>query len=598
MRQILLLLALLALLPTWASSSRTELLVHFPSDESALDPQSTEALNELLAATVLDGDHSFTLRGHTDHEGNVRYNEALALARAQEVRRYLVEHGVDSAVIHIEAFGERDPLSRSSDDEGLAANRRVQVIFEQYRFADIDELRKELAEGTVQHFAIDPTKGQLLEGRNGTRVLIPGNTLVASDGSPVIGPVDITLTEAMGFDAMIAHNLSTHAGDRLLETAGMMNVEANDASGRELTLAKGSTVQVAVPKNTDQPGMQLFTSADGSDWTAAGQQPITAPTASKWEFYSFMHPAEPMRTFPDLQFPRYRESQVGKPHQPVDPVFPKAPVPPREESYRAQTHWWQFLSHASIERAAHERYVRALRAHEERIVRYEKKVRQYEVDRAAMPERIAQFKEHAVSWIAQKKQEHDAWCREQYAPIRAIYDSTYASRMAAYNEAMAEYWAKYHQHYNAWRDERNKCLEEYALLAERNGTADIGGLNAYVFNAAQLGWINCDRFYEVPQEQKYVAEVVDKDRAREMVYLVFSDIRSIVSMVRDEAGTYYYGGVPKTQQVELLAFTVKDGRPMLCRRPMKPGAPQALVYERSSFAEIKKLLRDMAGYAS
>src|SRR6185436_10776315 len=141
----------------------------------------------------------------------------------------------------------------------------------------------------------------------------------------------------------------------------------------------------------------------------------------------------------------------------------------------------------------------------------------------------------------------------------------YARQIKEYKLAIQQYWKQYDSLLNAWRDERTKCLDEYALTAEKSGKADIAGLSSYAFNATRLGWINCDRFPQIADEQKYVAEVIDTDASREQVYLVFSDINSIVGMNPTGDGRYEFAGVPKGQITEVFALKVKDGRAMVCR---------------------------------
>ena len=61
----------------------------------------------------------------------------------------------------------------------------------------------------------------------------------------------------------------------------------------------------------------------------------------------------------------------------------------------------------------------------------------------------------------------------------------------------------------------------YTLLAEFENDYDIkGNLDAasvdnYFFQVNQLGWINCDRFLNVPQEEKMIMVINDEDEVEE-----------------------------------------------------------------------------------
>ncbi len=77
------------------------------------------------------------LVGHADRTGQHAANEALARARAQSVRDYLVTKGVPAVVIGSTVQGDRQPVSvcqgkfksRAEELECLLPNRRVEVNF-------------------------------------------------------------------------------------------------------------------------------------------------------------------------------------------------------------------------------------------------------------------------------------------------------------------------------------------------------------------------------------------------------------------------------------------------------------------------------------
>lgn len=66
------------------------------------------------------------IEGHTDDLGPAAFNRALSLSRAQAVRRYLIEHGVDAARIEAKGFGPDRPLTPNTDSAARERNRRVE----------------------------------------------------------------------------------------------------------------------------------------------------------------------------------------------------------------------------------------------------------------------------------------------------------------------------------------------------------------------------------------------------------------------------------------------------------------------------------------
>ncbi|HRO99182.1 MAG TPA: OmpA family protein, partial [Flavobacteriales bacterium] len=104
-RQLLLLAALLLCTITSASTDTLHVLLHFQKDRSVLLPEAAARLDSMLAVAPLSGDHHFTVQGHTDSDGDLAYNEALSLARAEEVRSYLVARGADPSLVNVERYG-------------------------------------------------------------------------------------------------------------------------------------------------------------------------------------------------------------------------------------------------------------------------------------------------------------------------------------------------------------------------------------------------------------------------------------------------------------------------------------------------------------
>lgn len=77
------------------------------------------------------GTTTATIAGHTDDVGTREHNEKLSLARAESVKRYLVEHfGIDRGRIATKAYGPTKPAVESTTDEGRQKNRRIEAIIE------------------------------------------------------------------------------------------------------------------------------------------------------------------------------------------------------------------------------------------------------------------------------------------------------------------------------------------------------------------------------------------------------------------------------------------------------------------------------------
>ncbi len=116
-------------------------------------------------------------------------------------------------------------------------------------------------------------------------------------------------------------------------------------------------------------------------------------------------------------------------------------------------------------------------------------------------------------------------------------------------------------------------------------------LSRYVFAVNDLGWINCDRFYAVPEEQRRELIVEDPDPTEERVYLVFSKINSVINLGRDEQGRYVSPAIPRNEPAELVAYKVDNGKAMLCRQPVKADGRMKLDFKPARVADVREALQ-------
>ncbi|MEM7448093.1 MAG: OmpA family protein [Myxococcota bacterium] len=68
------------------------------------------------------------IQGHTDNVGNRRYNLELSERRAQSVRDWLVNAGIEQQRLTANGYGMERPIAAGSSPEARAQNRRVQFL--------------------------------------------------------------------------------------------------------------------------------------------------------------------------------------------------------------------------------------------------------------------------------------------------------------------------------------------------------------------------------------------------------------------------------------------------------------------------------------
>jgi outer membrane protein OmpA-like peptidoglycan-associated protein len=99
----------------------------FDFDKSDLRPENRELLSRIVGILLTSKDYQIYVYGHTDNIGTEEYNMDLSERRAQSVRDYLAEAGINPGIISTEGFGKSQPLVPGTSDEARAKNRRVEL---------------------------------------------------------------------------------------------------------------------------------------------------------------------------------------------------------------------------------------------------------------------------------------------------------------------------------------------------------------------------------------------------------------------------------------------------------------------------------------
>ena len=68
------------------------------------------------------------IEGHTDNVGSEDFNLGLSQRRADAVRSYLLQQGVDASRIEASGMGEGVPVASNGTATGRQQNRRVEII--------------------------------------------------------------------------------------------------------------------------------------------------------------------------------------------------------------------------------------------------------------------------------------------------------------------------------------------------------------------------------------------------------------------------------------------------------------------------------------
>ncbi|HKO50497.1 MAG TPA: OmpA family protein [Polyangiaceae bacterium] len=103
--------------------------VQFDTGKATIKKASSDLLEEV--AQVLKQHPEMTkveVQGHTDNRGSAGLNKTLSQARADAVRKALVQRGVAAERLVTKGYGPDKPIDENGTDEGRQRNRRVQFV--------------------------------------------------------------------------------------------------------------------------------------------------------------------------------------------------------------------------------------------------------------------------------------------------------------------------------------------------------------------------------------------------------------------------------------------------------------------------------------
>ena len=101
--------------------------IFFKASSDRLTESSTEPLDEVVTLLTNHPSLKMQIEGHTDSTGSPEMNLKLSRLRAESVKKYLTDHGVDASRLTATGFGSAKPLASNATLEERKRNRRVEL---------------------------------------------------------------------------------------------------------------------------------------------------------------------------------------------------------------------------------------------------------------------------------------------------------------------------------------------------------------------------------------------------------------------------------------------------------------------------------------
>lgn len=113
-------------LTQWAREDGELKRVHFDYDKYSVRSDAAEILKKNRDYLEANPGLQVMIEGHCDERGTAQYNLALGERRANSVRVYLEDLGVDPKRMDIISYGKERPVDEASDETAWAKNRRAE----------------------------------------------------------------------------------------------------------------------------------------------------------------------------------------------------------------------------------------------------------------------------------------------------------------------------------------------------------------------------------------------------------------------------------------------------------------------------------------
>lgn len=109
--------------------------VYFDYDGSKIRPDAAKILTDAAKTLKRNPETDILITGNCDIRGSEQYNEKLGRKRAESVRQFILDEGIDAKRIRIISRGKLDAIAHVTDLVGMAKDRNAQFMI-----AEVEEV--------------------------------------------------------------------------------------------------------------------------------------------------------------------------------------------------------------------------------------------------------------------------------------------------------------------------------------------------------------------------------------------------------------------------------------------------------------------------
>lgn len=100
--------------------------LEFESGAATINKNSYDMINNIVDYMKKSDNIVLEISGHTDNVGEEESNKILSLERANSVKKFMLNHGINENRIKTVGYGESKPIAENDSEEGRKKNRRTE----------------------------------------------------------------------------------------------------------------------------------------------------------------------------------------------------------------------------------------------------------------------------------------------------------------------------------------------------------------------------------------------------------------------------------------------------------------------------------------
>ncbi|MBL7941774.1 MAG: hypothetical protein JNM00_03360 [Flavobacteriales bacterium] len=471
-----------------------------------------------------------------------------------------------------------------ADARSLRVDQRTSMTLEDV-FAGWD--------GSPQEFTIDPTRGNAIEARSGTRFKIPADIFVTEDGKAPSGPVTLNVKEFYTDAEFIKANLTTTSDGKIIESAGTVYVEA-ESGGKKLKLKEGASYQVLFPRD-ERDAMEIFYGTRAEDGLINWKTESAYSDADMWN-----EEVNSSSYVLDGAYVPYTESYV-------DESTGEVILVESEGGYNALVGAGScFISINESKLLSGWRYNckgYAWKLDENNQTLHNYFLSTFNPSLKMIDDFCILGLESEVVFTLDKKGDIRDWYFAKKTTPE--YDSLITRFIKSIprldlDDLVGGYATNNKCSISIGKVKvvtREAVAEQFKAKYSKEPEKPITAtskeeLDYYVLNASQMGWINCDQFYTAPETVDFV--VKNEWGSNATINLVFEDMNSILQGFNNGTDVVF-NDVPANYKVRVLGIACADGKPSLASQSTITGdKPFALTgYKEFTLAQLDKELEKL-----